>query len=67
MESIVDVLTDLFTTAVASAFPDITDPPIDIALAGSGPKFGDYQCNSALPLANIYKQLGKVKINCTYF
>ncbi|KAJ8968963.1 hypothetical protein NQ317_018327 [Molorchus minor] len=59
MQSITENLTNLFTTAITAAFPDITDPPIVIALSGNNPKFGDYQCNSALPLANIYKQLGK--------
>ncbi|KAG5888383.1 hypothetical protein JTB14_035689 [Gonioctena quinquepunctata] len=59
MQSINDALTNLFTLAISKAFPDIADPPIVLALSGSNPKFGDYQCNSALQLANIYKQLGK--------
>ncbi|KAJ8964239.1 hypothetical protein NQ314_005038 [Rhamnusium bicolor] len=59
MQSITDIITDTFSSAIAAAFPDITDPPVVIALSGSNPKFGDYQCNSAMPLANIYKQLGK--------
>ncbi|XP_056630982.1 arginine--tRNA ligase, cytoplasmic [Diorhabda sublineata] len=59
LQSINDILFNLFSTAISTAFPDITDPPVTIALAGTNPKFGDYQCNSAMPLANIYKQLGK--------
>ncbi|CAH1159619.1 unnamed protein product [Phaedon cochleariae] len=59
MQSINDILTDIFSTAISRAFPDLTDPPIVIALSGSNPKFGDYQCNSAMPLSNIYKQSGK--------
>ncbi|KAJ8953069.1 hypothetical protein NQ318_013411 [Aromia moschata] len=59
MQSITEILTNTFTTAISAAFPDITDPPIVIALSGNNPNFGDYQCNSAMPLANIYKQLGK--------
>lgn len=58
MQSITDILTELFSMAITSACPDITDPPVVIALSAN-PKFKDYQCNSALPLANIYKQLGK--------
>lgn len=60
MESIVGILTDLFTTAVSKAVPDVPDPPIVIALSGNNPKFGDYQCNSAMPISNIYKQLGEL-------
>ncbi|CAH2009170.1 unnamed protein product [Acanthoscelides obtectus] len=59
MESITDILHQLFHTAICAAFPDITDPPVVIAVAASNPKFGDYQCNSAMPIANIYKQSGK--------
>nr|XP_023020401.1 arginine--tRNA ligase, cytoplasmic [Leptinotarsa decemlineata] len=59
MQSINEILTNLFSVAITNAFPDIVDPPIVIALSGSNPKFGDYQCNSAMQLANIYKQMGK--------
>ncbi|XP_066154169.1 arginine--tRNA ligase, cytoplasmic isoform X2 [Euwallacea fornicatus] len=58
-QSILRALHGLFSAAVFAACPDITNPPIDIALSGTNPKFGDYQCNSAMPLANLYKQLGK--------
>nr|AHF48759.1 cytoplasmic arginyl-tRNA synthetase [Caryedes brasiliensis] len=62
MESIIEVLTELFYNAISTAFPDVADPPVVIALAGSNPKFGDYQCNSAMPLANIYKQSSGKKV-----
>nr|CAI5827354.1 unnamed protein product [Callosobruchus analis] len=62
MESTTEALNNLFHTAISVAFPDIQDPPVVIALAGNNPKFGDYQCNSAMPIANIYKQSGK-KVN----
>nr|CAH7730322.1 unnamed protein product [Callosobruchus chinensis] len=62
MESTTEALDNLFRTAISAAFPDIQDPPVVIALAGNNPKFGDYQCNSAMPIANIYKQAGK-KVN----
>ncbi|XP_066257384.1 arginine--tRNA ligase, cytoplasmic [Euwallacea similis] len=57
-QSILRALYGLFSAAVFAACPDITNPPIDIALSGTNLKFGDYQCNSAMPLANLYKQLG---------
>lgn len=59
MESIQGILNDLFNQAITSAFPDITDPPVVITISGNNPKFGDYQCNSAMPISNIYKQAGK--------
>lgn len=59
MESIQETLNSLFNQAILAAFPDITDAPVVISVSGNNPKFGDYQCNSAMPIANIYKQLGK--------
>ncbi|RZC36184.1 arginine--tRNA ligase, cytoplasmic [Asbolus verrucosus] len=59
MQNILEILEEIFTQAIASACPDITDAPVVITLTGNNPKFGDYQCNSAMQLSNIYKQLGK--------
>lgn len=58
LESITNVLTSLFSLAITSACPEIKNPPVTIALSGNNPKFGDYQCNSAMALANLYKQQG---------
>lgn len=58
MESIQEILTSLFSTAISSAFPDLVDAPTVIALS-KDPQFGDYQCNSAMGIANTYKKLGK--------
>lgn len=59
MESIQDLLADLFRSAISAAYPNIPDPPVVIALSAGNPKFGDYQCNSAMQLANTLKQGGK--------
>lgn len=59
MECIQEVLYNVFSHAINAAFPDLPDAPVVIALAGNNPKFGDYQCNSAMPIANLYKQIGK--------
>lgn len=59
MENIQDVLYTVFSQAISAAYPDVTDAPVVITLSGNNPKFGDYQCNSAMPIANILKQLGK--------
>lgn len=58
MESIHSILSTLFENAILQAFPDLVDPPIVIALSGNNPKFGDYQCNSAMPISNNLKQQG---------
>ncbi|KAJ8922595.1 hypothetical protein NQ315_007625 [Exocentrus adspersus] len=59
MQSITEVLTNLFSSAICFAFPDITDPPVMIALSAPNSKFGDYQCNSAMALAKACRELGK--------
>lgn len=57
MDSVINILTGIFTEAISAAFPDITDAPIVIVPADN-PKFGDYQCNSVMKLVSIYKQAG---------
>ncbi|KAK5643828.1 hypothetical protein RI129_007673 [Pyrocoelia pectoralis] len=57
MDNIQQLLSELFEEAIKSAFPNIPDAPVVIALSGNNVKFGDYQCNSAMPIANILKQL----------
>jgi Arginyl tRNA synthetase N terminal domain len=41
-------LVDLFRTAIDTAFPDAGEVPI--VAPTNNPKFGDYQCNNAMPL-----------------
>lgn len=48
--------------AISKAFPDLPEAPVVIALSGNNPKFGDYQCNSAMQISNAYKQMGKYEI-----
>ncbi|XP_003706581.1 arginine--tRNA ligase-like protein [Megachile rotundata] len=48
--SICDTLFDLFKNAITAAYPDVCDPPV-IITSSNNPKFGDYQCNSAMPLS----------------
>ncbi|XP_039304484.1 probable arginine--tRNA ligase, cytoplasmic isoform X3 [Solenopsis invicta] len=50
--SIRDQLCSIFHKAISTTYPDITDPPV-IVTTSSNPKFGDYQCNSAMPLAQL--------------
>ena len=52
MVSILDHLTSVFTDAITSAFPNVPNAPIVLALST---KVGDYQCNSALPICGLLK------------
>lgn len=47
-------LEDLFAHALQEAFPDVTAPHLDITVSNQ-PKFADYQCNSAMKLAQYAK------------
>ncbi|GLV39941.1 Arginyl-tRNA synthetase [Carabus blaptoides fortunei] len=58
MLSIQEELSDIFAQGISAAFPDVPDAPVVIALSGTNPKFGDYQCNSAMPIAGILKSQG---------
>lgn len=52
MKNIADMLSGLFTLAVDKCYPDAcADSVVPIFPAMS--KFGDYQCNIALPIANV--------------
>ncbi|XP_012280071.1 arginine--tRNA ligase, cytoplasmic [Orussus abietinus] len=57
MDSLYEMLCDLFRRAINSAYPDIPDPPIVITTSGN-PKFGDYQCNSTMPLSKQLSSQG---------
>jgi len=52
MLNIKESLISIFEVAISSAFPAIANPPIVLALA-QNPKFGDYQCNSAMALSKL--------------
>lgn len=52
---VVDELKNIFAIAIESAYPDLEDPPVVITLSGNNPKFGDYQCNSAMPISQLLK------------
>ncbi|XP_026321447.1 arginine--tRNA ligase, cytoplasmic [Hyposmocoma kahamanoa] len=59
---ILDELKNVFEIAITSAYPDLEEPPIAITLSGNNPKFGDYQCNSAMAISQLLKSKG-VKTN----
>ncbi|KAG5343461.1 SYRC protein, partial [Acromyrmex charruanus] len=55
--SIKDNVSAVFHKAISAAYPDILDPPV-IVTTSTNPKFGDYQCNSAMPLAQQLSSSG---------
>uniref|UniRef100_U5EN81 Probable arginine--tRNA ligase, cytoplasmic n=1 Tax=Corethrella appendiculata TaxID=1370023 RepID=U5EN81_9DIPT len=58
--SILDELREIFTDAIKSAYPEIPNPPILVAQSSS--KFCDYQCNSAMKIAQLLKEKN-IKVN----
>lgn len=52
MISISNHLTELFADAIATAYPTLVNVPAVITQSNNI-KFGDYQCNSALPIAKM--------------
>ena len=54
MVSIKDRLTQLFSSALREAFSDLTDPPAALT-PSTKENFGDYQCNSAMNIAQVKK------------
>ncbi|XP_014470943.1 PREDICTED: arginine--tRNA ligase, cytoplasmic [Dinoponera quadriceps] len=55
--SINNTLCDIFRKAINLAYPNVSDPPV-IITTSNNPKFGDYQCNSAMPLAQQLSSSG---------
>ncbi|XP_053948877.1 probable arginine--tRNA ligase, cytoplasmic [Anastrepha ludens] len=59
MISITEHITDLFTKAIAVAFPHLAGTSAIISpVSATTPKFGDYQCNSPMSLAKTLKASG---------
>lgn len=52
---IMNELENVFEVAIASAYTDLEDPPVAITISGNNPKFGDYQCNSAMAISQLLK------------
>ena len=58
MCDIIQSFTDLFSQAIRSAFPGLgADAPTAVMTVATNPKFGDYQCNSAMGLVQVCHNL----------
>lgn len=51
----------VFAGAIAASYPELADPPLAVTPSQQA-KFGDYQCNSAMAMAQMLKAKG-VKVN----
>lgn len=60
MISIHEHLTELFARAIAKAFPGLSGDAACAVITLSA-KLGDYQCNSAMSIANALKAAGQAK------
>ncbi|KAF3841170.1 hypothetical protein F7725_007032 [Dissostichus mawsoni] len=61
MTNILHRLEEIFCEAIRAAYPELEDPPLSVA-SSQQPRFGEYQCNSAMAIAQILKAKG-VKTN----
>lgn len=52
MVNINQQLQEIFGKAIRSSFPELENPPLALA-PNQQPKFGDYQCNSAMAMAQV--------------
>lgn len=59
MIPIYEHLVQVFSIAISSTYPSLTSIQTVITV-NSNPKFGDYQCNSALQISQHLKSAGKI-------
>lgn len=45
-------LQEVFGLAIRTSFPELENPPLALA-PNQQPKFGDYQCNSAMAMSQV--------------
>lgn len=63
MLSVNSIIEQVFALAIHSAFPQLgSDAPV-MVVPSSNPKFGDYQCNSAMAISQVGVRFGLVLIN----
>lgn len=66
-------LQEVFGCAIKAAYPDLENPPL-IVTPSQQPKFGDYQCNSAMGISQVIVLLQSIlsgliflSINCHHY
>lgn len=63
MININSCLQEIFGAAIQAAYPDLENPPL-VVTPSQQPKFGDYQCNSAMGISQVndVNNLNKAKM-----
>jgi arginyl-tRNA synthetase len=56
MKSIVEQLNEIFSESLKTVFGSEISLPSPLIVPATNPKFGDFQCNIALPLAKILNE-----------
>lgn len=52
MININNCLQEIFGAAIQAAYPELENPPL-VVTPSQQPKFGDYQCNSAMGITQV--------------
>lgn len=58
-------LQDIFGRAINAAFPELENAPLAVT-PNQQPKFGDYQCNSAMSLTQVKQSTGLLSFSFLY-
>lgn len=63
MININSCLQEIFGAAIQAAYPDLENPPL-VVTPSQQPRFGDYQCNSAMAISQVndVNNLNKAKM-----
>uniref|UniRef100_A0A663MUG8 Arginine--tRNA ligase, cytoplasmic n=1 Tax=Athene cunicularia TaxID=194338 RepID=A0A663MUG8_ATHCN len=62
MININSCLQEIFGAAIQAAYPDLENPPL-VVTPSQQPKFGDYQCNSAMGITQILLKTKEQKVS----
>uniref|UniRef100_A0A8D2MMX5 Arginine--tRNA ligase, cytoplasmic n=1 Tax=Zonotrichia albicollis TaxID=44394 RepID=A0A8D2MMX5_ZONAL len=62
MININSCLQEIFGAAIQAAYPDLENPPL-VVTPSQQPKFGDYQCNSAMGISQILLKTREQKVS----
>ena len=57
MINIIQKLEEVFAEAISKSFPDLLPLPAAAVTIGQNEKFGDYQCNNAMAISGVRRNL----------
>lgn len=59
-------LQEVFGCAIKAAYPDLENPPL-VVTPSQQPKFGDYQCNSAMGISQVMYRFLRLALDSRTF